>query len=151
MVVRPVNQLNQSGVRGRAMLRALAAGETDATTMADVARKSLRRKKLAWGCVLDGCLPDTPRGVLGEWLARYGARAAALAWVEAHIRHAMEESPDPCVPAAVALLDTLPGVGEPVAQPMVAEIGVEMERLPSAGHLAPWAGLCHATHASQGT
>ena len=70
--------------------------------------------------------------------------------MEAHIRQAIEASPDPFVPDAVGLLDTIPGVGAQVAQTIVAERGVEMERFPSAGHLASWAGRCPGNHASAG-
>jgi transposase len=138
------------GVCGRAMVRALAAGETDATTMADLARKTLKRQKPELVRALEGRLTDTQRWVLGELRARYDAREATLARVEAHLRQAIEESPDPCVPEAVGLLDTMPGVGEPVAQTMVAEMGVAMARLPSAGHLASGAGRCPGTDESAG-
>jgi len=138
------------GISGRAMVRALAAGETDATKMADLARKRLRQKKPDVVRALDGRLTDTQRWVLGELLARYDALAAALVRVEAHMRTAIEESPDPFVADAAGLLDTIPVVGEHVAQTIVAEIGGEMERLPSAGHLASWAGRCPGNHASAG-
>jgi len=138
------------GVSGRAMLRALAAGETNATAMADVARKSLQRKKPELVRALDGRLTDTQRWVLGELLAQYDDLEAALARVEAHIRQAIEESPDPCVAEAVGLLDTMPGVGDHVAQTIVAERGVEMARFPSAEHLASWAGRCPGNHAAAG-
>jgi len=138
------------GVSGRAMLRALAAGETDATTMADLTRKSLKRKKPELVRALDGRLTDTQRWVLGELLARYDELEAALARVETHIRQAIEESPDPFVADAVSLLDTIPGVEEQVAQTIVAEIGGEMVRFPSAGHLASWAGLCPGNNESAG-
>ena len=138
------------GVSGRAMLRALAAGETNATAMAALARKTLKRKKPACVRALDGRLTDTQRWVLGELLARYDELEAALTRVEAHIRQALEESPDPFVPEAVGLLDTIPGVGEQVAQTIVAEIGVEMARFPSAGPLASGAGLCPGNHESAG-
>jgi transposase len=132
------------------MLRALAAGETDATTMADLARKSLKRKKPELVRALDGRLTDTQRWVLGELLARYDELETALARVEVHIRQAIEERPDPCVAEAVPRLDTIPGVGEQVAQTMVAEMGVEMARFPRAEHLARGAGLCPGNHASAG-
>lgn len=138
------------GVSGRAMLRALAAGETDATTMADLARKTLKRKKPELVRALDGRLTDAQRWVLGAWLARYDELEAALSRVEAHIRQAIEENPDPFVADAVGLLDTIPGVGEQVAQTIIAESGVEMARFPSAEHLASWAGLCPGNHESAG-
>lgn len=83
-------------------------------------------------------------------LARDDELEAALARVEAHIRQAIEESPAPFGAEAVGLLATIPGVGAQVAQTIVAEIGVEMERFPSAGPLASWAGLCPGNHESAG-
>ena len=138
------------GVSGRAMLRAVAAGETDAITMAELARKPLKRKKPEVVRARDGRLTDTHRWVLGELLARYDEREAALARVETPIRQASEERPDPFVPEAAGLLDTMPGVGEQVAQTIVAESGVAMARFPSAGHLASWAGLWPGNHESAG-
>jgi transposase len=54
------------------------------------------------------------------------------------------------VAEAVGLLDPIPGVGEQVAQTIVAEIGVERARFPSAEHLASWARLCPGNHKSAG-
>jgi transposase len=51
---------------------------------------------------------------------------------------------------AVRLLDTLPGVNGRIAQIIVAEVGVEMQRFPSAGHLASWVGICPGNHQSAG-
>lgn len=51
--------------------------------------------------------------------------------------------------AATRLL-SIPGVGKRVAEIVVAEIGVDMGRFPTAGHLASWAGLCPGNHASAG-
>jgi transposase len=51
---------------------------------------------------------------------------------------------------AVRLLDTLPGVNERIAQIIIAEVGVDMQRFPSAGHLASWVGLCPGNHQSAG-
>lgn len=88
--------------------------------------------------------------MLGEWRARYDALEAARTRVEAHIRQALEASPDPCVAAAVGRLDTMPGVGAPVAQTISAEIGVERARVPRAGPLASWAGRWPGTPESAG-
>ena len=62
----------------------------------------------------------------------------------------METSADPFVPEAVKLLDTIPGVGETVAQIIVGEIGVEMSRFPTDHHLASWAGRCPGNTESAG-
>jgi transposase len=46
------------------------------------------------------------------------------------------------------LLNTLPGIGETVAQIIVTEIGVDMEQFPTANHLASWAGMCPGNNES---
>ena len=51
---------------------------------------------------------------------------------------------------AVQLLKTIPGVGDRTAQTIIAEIGVDMTRFPTAGHLASWAGLCPGNYESAG-
>jgi transposase len=57
---------------------------------------------------------------------------------------------DSFVSEAVELLERIPGVGIRTAQTIVAEIGVDMERFPSAKHLASWAGVCPGNHESAG-
>ena len=47
-------------------------------------------------------------------------------------------------------LQTVPGIGPKVAQALVAEIGIDMSRFPSAGHLASWAGLVPGKNESAG-
>jgi transposase len=54
------------------------------------------------------------------------------------------------VQEAVELLDSIPGVGERTAQTIMAEIGVDMGRFPSAKHLASWAGVCPGSNESAG-
>ncbi len=51
---------------------------------------------------------------------------------------------------AIARLDTIPGVGRRIAETLVAEIGTDMSRFPSAAHVASWAGICPGNHASAG-
>jgi transposase len=47
-------------------------------------------------------------------------------------------------------LDTIPGVGRQTAEVLVAEVGTELARFPSAAHLASWAGMCPGNHESAG-
>ena len=51
---------------------------------------------------------------------------------------------------ASTLLDTIPGVSQRTAESLLAEIGTDMDRFPSAKHLASWAGMCPGNHASAG-
>ncbi len=51
---------------------------------------------------------------------------------------------------ALERLQTIPGVGRRVAEILVTEVGVDLSRFPTAGHLASWAGLCPGHHESAG-
>jgi ubiquinone biosynthesis protein UbiJ len=99
-------------VRGKAMRRALAAGETDAEKMSHLARRLLKRQQPQWQQALDGRLTEAQRWVLGQLLDQYDQSEAALARVEERLTQEGERSLDPFVPEAVKLLDTiLSGVG----------------------------------------
>ena len=52
--------------------------------------------------------------------------------------------------AAVALLIGIPGVSYRTAQVILAEIGTDMSRFPTSGHLASWAGMCPGNNESAG-
>src|SRR3954447_12751916 len=52
--------------------------------------------------------------------------------------------------AAIDLLGSIPGIGRRTAWVIVAEIGTDMSRFPTAAHLASWAGLCPGNHESAG-
>jgi len=51
---------------------------------------------------------------------------------------------------AITRLDAIPGVGREVAEALLAEIGSDMGRFPTAKHLASWAGMCPGNHESAG-
>lgn len=138
------------GVSGKLMLRALAAGETDAEKMSHLARRSLKRKQPQLRLALEGRLTAAQRWVLGELLDRYDEIDRAVGKVESRIDAEVKNSPDPFVAEAIELLDSIPGVGKTAAQTLVAEIGVEMSQFPDARHLASWAGMCPGNHESAG-
>jgi transposase len=138
------------GVSGKLMLRALAAGETDAEKMSHLAQTSLKRKQPQLQQALEGRMTQAQRWILGQLLDQYAQVEAALQRAEERIRQEVDSSADPFVPEAVQLLDTIPGVGETVAQIIVAEMGVDMERFPTANHLASWAGMCPGNNESAG-
>jgi transposase len=138
------------GVRGKLRLRALANGETDAKKLSELAYTTLKRKQSQLQQALEGRWTQAQRWILGQLLDQYEQGAAALPRVEERIGQAGESSADPFVPEAVQLLDTIPGVGETVAQIIVAEMGVDMARFPTAHHLASWAGMCPGNNESAG-
>ncbi len=138
------------GVSGRQMLRALAEGETDVERMSEMARRQMKRKVPELKRALAGRLTQAQRWVLTELLDRYEQVEAAVKRVEHKIGEEVERAPDPFVAEAVKLLDTIPGIAERVAETIVAEIGVEMNRFATDGHLASWCGMCPGNNESAG-
>jgi len=138
------------GVSGKQMLRALAAGETDVAKMSGLARRRMKRKVPELKRALAGRLTEAQRWVLTELLDQYEQVEAAVTRVEDKIGEEIERAPDPFVPEAVKLLDTIPGIAERVAETIVVEIGVEMSQFPTDGHLASWAGMCPGNNESAG-
>jgi len=138
------------GLSGRAMLRALAGGETEAAKLAEMARGRLRAKKAELRRALEGRLTPAQRFVLGELLQRYEELEAAITRASAQIAQEVARSSDPFVPEAMQLLQTIPGVGERIAETIISEIGVEMCRFATDAHLASWAGMCPGNNESAG-
>ncbi len=97
-----------------------------------------------------GRLTETQRWLLSQLLGRYDQVEAALARVQERIDQQIREDQDPFVPEAAELLDTIPGVGQSVAQTVISEIGIDMTTFPSDGHLASWAGMCPGNDESAG-
>jgi transposase len=141
---------NALGVSGRAMLRALAQGEEDAAKMAELARGRLKAKQGQLLRALQGRLTRSQRFVLTELLNQLDQLEAAVTRVSEEIHQQIEESLDLFVKEAVDLLQTIPGVGEQIAEVIVSEIGTDMTRFPSDKHLASWAGVCPGNNESAG-
>ncbi len=141
---------NALGVSGRLMLRALCDGETDGAKLAALARGQLKKKESELRRALTGRLSLAQRFVLRELLDRYEELEAALARASEEIKREVAKCADPFVAEAVELLQTIPGVGQRVAEVIVSEIGVDMRRFPSDGHLASWAGMCPGSNESAG-
>ena len=141
---------NALGVSGRAMLRALSRGEEDPTRMAELARGRLQAKEGQLRRALRGKLTRSQQFVLRELLDQLEQLEAAVARVSAEICEQIEESRDPFVKEAVCLLQTIPGVGEQVAEVIASEIGTDMTRFPNDQHLSSWAGMCPGNNESAG-
>jgi transposase len=141
---------NVLGLSGRLMLQALADGEEDAATLAQLAKGKLQAKAAQLKQALTGHLTPTQRFLLQELLHQYDHLDEAIARVTTEIQRQLHESPDPFLPQAVDLLQTIPGVGARVAETLVSELGTDMTHFPTAGHLASWAGMCPGNHQSAG-
>ena len=138
------------GVSGLQMLRALAAGETNPDKLSRMARGRMKRKQEELKRALSGQLTEAQRWVLSELLDQYDRVKEAVAKVEQKIREEVAASPDPFLSEAVKLMDTIPGVGETVAQILAAESGVQMSQFPSDKNLSIWSGMCPGNQESAG-
>jgi len=134
-----------AGVSGRAMLRAIVAGETDPAALAELARGRMRSKRPALAEALDGRIGDHQRFILATMLRRLEELDAHVATVSAEIEARLR----PFV-AEIARLMTIPGIGRRTAETLLAEVGPDMTRFPTARHLASWAGMCPGNHESAG-
>ena len=133
------------GVSGRAILDALIAGETDPGRLADLSTGRLKASRATLVDALHGRVTAHHRFMLRLHLGQIDALEQAVREVEARIGDRLGP-----FRAAVQHLTTMPGVSETVARVIVAEIGVDMARFPTPGHLVSWAGLCPRLHESAG-
>lgn len=125
------------GVSGRAMLRALIAGETNPAQLADLARGTLKNKRAALVEALTGHITAHHRRLLKLHLDLIEQLEAAVADVDTHLGEALGPFHE-----AVTRLDAVPGIDRVVAQAILGEIGLDMSRFPTADHLISWARLC---------
>ena len=141
---------NALGLSGRLMLQALAAGEQDADHLARMAKGKLKAKAAQLKQALNGRLTWTQRFLLKELLQQYDQLQTAIERTNQELNRLLETNSDPFLQHAVELLQSIPGVGQRVAETIVSEIGTDMTRFASDAHLASWAGMCPGNHASAG-
>ena len=120
-------------------MQALAAGNTDATAMAQLAKGQLLERALL------GQFGPHQRFLVAQQLAHIDFLDQAIEQVSKQVEEGMRP-----FEADLVHLDTIPGVGPWTGEVIVAEIGADMSRFPSAGHLAFWAGMCPGSNESAG-
>ena len=133
------------GVSARAMLEALVAGQTDPAVLADLAKKRLREKIPELQQALAGRVAPHHRFMIAELLSHIDDLDASIERlskeIEARLRPFDQQ---------IHLLDTIPGVNRQTAEVLLAEIGSDMSRFPTAAHLASWSGMCPGNNESAG-
>ncbi len=134
-----------TGTSGRAMLRALIDGETDPARLLAATTGRLRADRKTLAEALRGRVRDSHRFLLKLHLEQIETLEKAVDSVDTEVGTVLEP-----FRAKVARLVTMPGIGEVAAQVLVSEIGVDMSRFPTAGHLVSWAGLCPRNDESAG-
>jgi transposase len=133
------------GKSGRAMIEAIIRGEQDPEHLADLSHGRLKASRPAVIAAVQGRVTPHHRFLLRLHLTQIDALEVAVRDVEARLGEALT----PCQ-AAIDRLMTIPAVGRTVARVIVAEIGLDMTRFPTPGHVVSWAGLCPRLHESAG-
>lgn len=133
------------GKSGRAILTALVAGEADPARLAALAGGRLKASRAELVAALQGRVTAHHRFMLQLHLTQIAALEAAVQELDARLEAALAP-----FRAVVDRLITIPGVSQIVARVLVAEIGPDLRRFPTAGHLVSWAGLCPRLHESAG-
>jgi transposase len=133
------------GVSGRAMLAALLAGERDPKRLAQLARARMRAKLSLLVEAFTGFFTDHHAFLLARMLDRIDALSADIAALDARIEALIGPFAQ-----TVDRLDEIPGIGQTAAHLLIAEIGVDMTRFPTAGHLVSWAKFAPGVKESAG-
>lgn len=133
------------GLSGRTMIEALIAGENDPDRLAELAHRRIRTPPEALREALRGRVSKHHRFLLRLHLQQIDAIDGAITEIDREVDSNVEPFRTP-----IQLLTTIPGISELSARTILAEIGRDMRRFPSAGHLISWAGLCPKNDESAG-
>lgn len=160
------------GKSARAMLEAIVDGQSDVTVLADLARGRLRSKRAALEQALEGRVREHHRFMLAQHLTHIDFLDEQIAAFNTRVEQALAANTEmpPAAPPkrsagtgqavndaeqplvvpnwqeAVVIWDSIPGIGQRVAEQLVAEVGTDLSRFPSSAHLASWAKLSPSNH-----
>jgi transposase len=133
------------GMSGRAILAALVAGETNVKKLSALVDGRVKKSRAEIEAAVRGKVTAHHRFLLKLHLGQVDALAAAIAEIDTEVGERLEPFRE-----AQARLITIPGIGEVAAAAILSEIGVDMQRFPTAGHLVSWATLCPRNDESAG-
>jgi transposase len=136
---------NIMGASGRQILSALVAGSADPTVLADLARGKLRAKLPQLQRALVGQFGSHQRFLLTQQLGHLDALDELIEQLNAEVEERLRPFEH-----ALNRLDSIPGIARRTAETILVEIGPDMTRFPTAGHLASWAGMCPGNNESAG-
>jgi transposase len=144
------------GVSGRRMIEAMISGVRDPRKLAALAHRQIKASPKELYDALHGRLTGHHRFLLQLHIGQYDALSASIEQIDRQVDRAVakldEEAADrqASFRDLISLLCTIPSVSTLAATAILAEIGRDMSRFPSAGHLVAWAGLCPGQNESAG-
>jgi transposase len=127
------------------MIEALIAGRDDPAALAELARGRLREKRPQLRQALRGRVTEHHRFLLRAAMDQVRQLEDLITRFTARIEEVMGP-----FSREAERLETIPGVSRRAAEVIVAEIGTDMARFPTAGHLCSWAGMCPGNDLSAG-
>jgi transposase len=133
------------GASGRRILQAIIGGETAPEKLADLGDGRLRCSRTQLIEALRGRVTDHHRFMLRQHLRMIDELERSISEFDRRIEVALAPFRDD-----IERLTTIPGVSTTAAQVILAEIGADMSRFPTVGHLLSWAGLCPRLDESAG-
>lgn len=134
-----------SGLSATLILRELAAGRVDPVALAELARGRLRGKRAQLEAALVGVVGSHHRLILGQLLTDIELFDEQIAAVSEELERRLASEQE-----LIERLDEIPGINRRVAEVLLAEVGSDLSRFPSEGHLVSWAGLCPGQNQSAG-
>jgi transposase len=144
------------GVSGRAMIEAMIAGVRNPARLAALADRRLKASPKQLYDALHGRLTDHHRFMLKLYLEQYDALDKAIVEIDQAVDAAITTMDEEVAigqatfRSLICLLNTIPGLSTLSGTTILAEIGTDMSRFPTAGHLVAWAGLCPGQNESAG-
>lgn len=133
------------GASGRAMMEALLGGTTDPEVLAELSRGRLRNKLPELKKALEGRFRLHHRFMLEQILSHLDFLDESMERISKEVTRRTDPFDE-----QIKLLCSIPGLERRAAEAIVAEIGLNMERFPTHGHLASWAGMCPGNNESAG-
>jgi len=133
------------GASGRSILQALIDGERDPEALLALVHRRVKAPPEKLLAALTGRVTDRHRFLLRLHMRQIDALDESITDIDREVNRELDPFRD-----AVRLLRSIPGVSDLTAQVIVSEIGIDMSRFPTAGHLVSWAGLCPRNDESAG-
>ena len=133
------------GLSGRRILQALVKGETVPQALATLAHRRIQASTDELEAALRGRVTTHHRFLVKLHLDQIDAIDAAIQSIDKEVDGNIEP-----FRTAAELLTEIPGISQLAARVVLSEIGLDMSRFQTSGHLVSWAGLCPRNDESAG-
>jgi transposase len=134
-----------TGMSATAMLQALLAGQTDPRILSELALGRLRKKKEQLQQALQGVVRPHQKLILSQLLADVEFFDEQIAEMSTEIEARVKQDQE-----IIDRMDEIPGINQRVVEIVVAELGTDMSRFATEGHVVSWSGLCPGKDQSGG-